>query len=206
MTLDDIAWRARKPWTLALATALIAAAPNLGAQVYKWVDERGVVNYGNNPPAETRGGKRPARVEDNLSIYTPDEPLLEATRRERQRSAQRLPGGSSASQPLARPGVPTQTVAPRAADAPCVSGLEPSCAGYATYGPPVVYGDGRNPPRLNQPELPPGTIAGSVNSGTGYTPGLSTQPPPVSGETGRRLTPSASFTLKDIDERGRGRR
>jgi Domain of unknown function (DUF4124) len=205
MRLDAIARPLLKPPLLALAAALIAAAPSSSAQVYKWVDERGVVNYGNNPPNEVRGSKRATRVEDNLSVYTPDEPLLDATKRGRERSAQPAPAGGSVPQTLARPAAPATAVPPAMANAPCVSGFEPSCTGSVYYGAPVVQGHGHGP-RLNQPELPPGAIAGNVNSGSGYTPGLSTQPPPVSETTGRRLTPSASFTLKDIDERGRGRR
>lgn len=38
----------------ALAAALLAAAPAASAQVYRWIDERGGVNYGNKPPPNAR--------------------------------------------------------------------------------------------------------------------------------------------------------
>lgn len=199
---------------VALASLLIAAAPLGGAQVYKWVDEKGVVNYGSKPPAYVRGGKSAAVVEDRVSVYTPDQTLVDETQRARERSAQR-PSGTSLTpeappQRRAEPGAPAAPVR-SAAEAPCVTGNEAGCAAYPGYydGPPVVFGGGRRPPRLDQPVLPPGATAGQVNAGAGYTPGLSTQPP-MSGSTTARRAPSASFTLKERDDRGdhrdRGRR
>lgn len=36
---------------IALCVAVLASGPLLAAQTYKWVDERGVINYGETPPA-----------------------------------------------------------------------------------------------------------------------------------------------------------
>ncbi len=43
-------------WGLAagLAAVLLAWTPFASAQVYRWIDERGGVNYGNKPPANAR--------------------------------------------------------------------------------------------------------------------------------------------------------
>ncbi len=56
-----------------LVIVLLAPAPAL-AQVYKWVDDRGVVNYSSQPPAD----RKSARLDPNsvsVSTYAPDEKL-----------------------------------------------------------------------------------------------------------------------------------
>jgi uncharacterized protein DUF4124 len=42
------------------------------AQVYKWVDERGVTNYSSEPPADRKAGLKPATVADRISVYAPE--------------------------------------------------------------------------------------------------------------------------------------
>ncbi len=62
----------------ALVTALLAAAP-AWAQVYKWVDDKGVVNYSSQPPAN----RKSALLDPNsvsVSVYTPHESLSRAVR------------------------------------------------------------------------------------------------------------------------------
>ncbi len=61
-----------------LVVALLLAARPLCAETYKWVDERGVTNYSNNPPANARLAKKAQFVEEHLSIYTPDPALSRA--------------------------------------------------------------------------------------------------------------------------------
>ena len=39
---------------LATLAALLVLAPTVRAEVYKWVDEKGVVNYSNTPPRTGR--------------------------------------------------------------------------------------------------------------------------------------------------------
>jgi len=51
---------------------LALAAPLAQAQTYKWVDERGVVNYSNTPPPN---GAKVQPVEDRISVYASD-PLI----------------------------------------------------------------------------------------------------------------------------------
>ena len=189
---------------LGALAALLIFAPAAHAQVYKWVDERGVVTYGDEPPAAKRRSAKPVQLENNLSVYTPDEGVREATKRARERSAQRTPEPPLSTPPPAQAAAPVVIMTP---EAPCVSGFELSCQRGALVEGTVIQGVPRRPPRLNHPELPPGAIAGNVNAGTGAIPGLSLQQPQVPRNArGERITPSASFTLKDIDERERARR
>jgi len=60
-----------------LAAALQVALP-AGAQMYKWVDERGVVSYSNSPPPNAGKGARVDIVEDRVTVYTPDRTINEA--------------------------------------------------------------------------------------------------------------------------------
>jgi hypothetical protein len=58
---------------LALTLALIPAAR---AETYKWVDERGVVNYSNTPPPAT--AKATQGIADRISIIESDPALRKA--------------------------------------------------------------------------------------------------------------------------------
>ena len=68
---------------LAFPAALLAAA-SATADLYKWVDERGVTNYSNTPPDAT--ARKVAPVGNKLSIYTPDDGLVAATKALRERA------------------------------------------------------------------------------------------------------------------------
>ena len=68
---------------LVLAPAFAAAA-----ELYKWIDEKGVTNYSNAPPARTPDGKPATLVEDRLSVYTPEEPVTQALERAKARHGQ----------------------------------------------------------------------------------------------------------------------
>jgi hypothetical protein len=156
---------------LAVTVLLAVAASAAGAQVYKWTDEKGGVNYSNNPPADARR-KGVSVVEDRVSVYTADPAVLEATQNARERRNVTPPPA-----PVDRRPAVTSIAPPPAVSTysdPCVDGSL-DCYGY--YGGVPVIGGRRRPPRLNQPELPPGAIAGNVNAGGGFTPGLSTQAP-----------------------------
>jgi len=61
-----------------LVVVLLLVARSLCAETYKWVDERGVTNYSNNPPANAKLAKKVQVVEERLSIYTPDPALSRA--------------------------------------------------------------------------------------------------------------------------------
>jgi len=61
----------------ALVVVLAAAwALPAGAETYKWLDERGVVNYSNSPPPIATAGKKLERIDDRLSTYQSDPVLL----------------------------------------------------------------------------------------------------------------------------------
>ncbi len=58
---------------LRILLLLLAAAPLAQAETYKWVDERGVVNYSNAPPPDSAKGAAPAQtVPDRISSYATD--------------------------------------------------------------------------------------------------------------------------------------
>ena len=61
-----------------LALALLLA-PAVQAETYKWVDERGVVNYSNTPPPAA--AKAPQQVADRVSTYQTDPALRTAAAR-----------------------------------------------------------------------------------------------------------------------------
>ena len=51
---------------------LVAAAPLAHAETYKWVDERGVVNYSNAPPATGATPSVAQAIPERISSYTTD--------------------------------------------------------------------------------------------------------------------------------------
>ena len=64
---------------------LAALAPLAQAQTYKWVDERGVVNYSNTPPPA--GAKSAQQVEERISVYASAPPLAQPTAVDRRLAA-----------------------------------------------------------------------------------------------------------------------
>lgn len=91
-----------------LWAALSAALPATAQQMYKWVDERGVVSYSNSPPPSAGKAGKVDVVEERVSVYTPD-PLIsraieedaadardaKAQQRKREREAARAKSGAS---------------------------------------------------------------------------------------------------------------
>ena len=69
-----------------LLCATLAAACPAGAQMYKWVDERGQVSYSNTLPPDT-AQKKVVTVAERLSVYTPDAELNRALSAEGRREA-----------------------------------------------------------------------------------------------------------------------
>src|SRR5436190_14933116 len=55
-----------------LVALLVAAAPLAQAETYKWVDERGVVNYSNTPPATGATPSVAQAIPERISSYTTD--------------------------------------------------------------------------------------------------------------------------------------
>jgi hypothetical protein len=165
-----------------LAAVLIAAVPLVtpapAAQLYKWVDERGVTNYSNEPPADPGAAKKLMPVEGNLSVYSPDRALtraIEADRRDGYRALETRIASLERQlevERLAR----QYSVAAAAAPAPCPSGFD--CYGtvpaYYPVSPVVSSFPVRHRRRpLVQAQLPPGEIAGNVVGLSGYIAGQS---------------------------------
>jgi len=55
-----------------LPALLLAAAPLAQAETYKWVDERGVVNYSNTPPASGARVSVAQAIPERVSTYSAD--------------------------------------------------------------------------------------------------------------------------------------
>lgn len=60
---------------LAISAGLAFIAP-VSAQVYKWVDDRGVTHYSDEAPAKGRSAKKAVIVPDRLSVYSTPSPSL----------------------------------------------------------------------------------------------------------------------------------
>ena len=58
---------------LAILAGVILWPAFAAAELYKWVDERGVTNYSSEPPAAAATSSKLTRVENKISVYTPDE-------------------------------------------------------------------------------------------------------------------------------------
>ena len=152
---------------------LAVSAPGIGAELYKWVDERGVTNYSNEPPPKGTNAKPLAVPEDRISVYTPEDSITREIERAKERSA-RPPqlNPPRIVEPDRRLLVPPPP--PPVGYDPCANPGDPNCAAYLYDRSPVFQGR-RTPPPLGQPQLPPGTAI----LGGGTVPGLSgTAPPP----------------------------
>lgn len=179
---------------------LLASAPAGAAELYRWHDENGVVNYSNTPPAKTRAGKPATVVEDRLSVYTPERSVTDAIER-RRTQAQPQPSAS-----FTRPPEPERRVAappppPPASYDPCAHPYDVNCPGYLYDASPVFNGRRRHVP-LVQPQLPPGTIAGQSAGPNAYIPGQSgaalPPPPSRSGSSGGGFTVRAKERERDF--------
>ncbi len=172
--------RLNAPIRLLIALVAILASAPASAQVYKWVDERGVTNYSSQPPADAT--KKVAIVEDKISVYTPDKALMQAI------EASRQGGNHALSERVAslerqledeRRARQYASAAPvPAAYDPCQDGRTVDCngvyGGYYVYGPAYAIAAYRHlKPYIDHTRLKPGTTAGNVVGTRGYIPGNS---------------------------------
>jgi hypothetical protein len=158
-----------------LAAMLLSSATLSAAELYKWVDDKGVVNYSNEPPPKTKGGKAPTVVEDRLSVYTPEKSVTEAI----QRGKDRGPQPAASAPPPARSVTAAPPPPPPIAYDPCANPNDPNCQPGVLYdGSPVFHGRRRQQP-LVQPQLPPGAIAGQIAGPNAYIAGQSAGAPPL---------------------------
>ena len=171
----------RLPALISLLVATLAMAgspPSAAAQLYKWVDERGVTNYSNQPPADPNKVKNVAPVEGSLSVYSPDPALTRAVAAFQQENNRGLAARVDylerqlEIERLARQYAAAMTPPP----VPCANG---DC--YGSYGGsyypaggggffPIV---GQKHKRLVPAQLPVGVTAGNVNGMSGIIPGQS---------------------------------
>ncbi len=163
-----------------LVTVLAAAlaAPGVSAELYKWVDERGVINYSDQPPADPKTASKLTTVEDRVSVYSPDKVLMQALEAERREAERKRDARFEAEQP-ARPFVALLGArTPQPPSDPCLDASRVECGALlGTYEPAwsgVVHTAIPRKSRIvPQITLTPGTIAGNVTGMSGYIPGNS---------------------------------
>lgn len=180
-----------------LLALILASAPAAAAELYRWVDDNGVVNYSNTPPAKTRSGKPATRVEDTVSVYTPEKAVTDAI--ERRRSQPPAPAASFTREPERRVTAPPPPPPPIAYD-PCAVPNDPNCQTYLYDSSPVFNGRRRATP-LVQPQIPPGTIAGQASGPNAYIPGQSGSAAPAPAPR----SSTGGFTVRE-NERDHRRR
>jgi hypothetical protein len=64
-----------------LPVLLLGCVAFAHAETYKWVDDKGVTNYSNNPPPASKAANAVQQVEERLSYYEPDPGLKAAASR-----------------------------------------------------------------------------------------------------------------------------
>jgi hypothetical protein len=162
------------PVSLLLAAVLAAAGSHAAAQVYKWTDEKGVVNYSNTPPPKKPGVKPPVVVEETISVYTPEKAVTDSIEDSRKRAATlppppthvAPPPGAAAADSTAgnRVGVLGPPAPPPGAiyDPCAVNPADPRCQQIIYAPPPGVV------PRR---QIPPGTVTSNVGPSPAVVPG-----------------------------------
>ncbi len=172
----------------ALGTALPA-----GAQMYKWVDERGQVSYSNTPPPDS-AKKKVEAVAERVSVYTPDPEINKAMSADARRDAKitALERQLEAERNARRPPAATNSDAARRAAAydRCVAERRVDCdairsgsggdmtygsTGYPVYYPPQ-YVIGARGPFVQQPFFVDSTPPPRIGVSTAPPVGISTAP------------------------------
>ena len=137
--------------SLIFVVAVTGASAPASAELYRWVDARGVTNYSNNPPAAAAAANKLALVENTLSVYTPDANFLEAVKAVRARAIGKLTEPELQRSPVAR------IASPPAGYEQCIGSGRLGCDDlypvyYPAYLPVAVYGrHGGQPPRFLTP-------------------------------------------------------
>jgi len=159
---------------LLACVALLGAAPAASGQLYKWVDERGVTNYSNQPPVNPGAAKNLGPVAGNLSVYSPDPALLKAVASYRQdsydrRLAERVDylERQLAAEKMAR------QYAAAAIPAPVASGDYYGGSYYPAGIGGGFFPVGRKHNHLFPAQLPVGATAGNTVGMGGFIPGQS---------------------------------
>ncbi len=136
-----------------LAVVLLLVARPLCAEIYKWVDEKGVTNYSSSPPANSKLAEKTQVVEERLSVYTPDPGLLRAIQVRPSMSAPMpyTPAGAYERYAAATQAMYDDCLAQRRVDC---NGASYPYGGYFPYMPVfVVVGHVRRPPVVPGPHV-----------------------------------------------------
>jgi hypothetical protein len=140
-----------------MVLAAIAAAAPAAAEMYKWVDEAGITHYSDRKPDDPKSAGQLKPVTGRVSVYSPDQPLLQAVEAARQKRAQqefRIEPDRAAQ----------RYVAPTTAQLPVEPCDEVDCAAlYYPYAPVAYIPGRRRPPHHLRNGLSPGAIGGPVN-------------------------------------------
>ena len=94
---------------LLIFSAAIWATVPASAELYKWVDERGVTNYSNAPPPAAATANKLTRVENKISVYTPDESFMQAVKAWREGRIKTLSEPERPASPVASLSTPSQS-------------------------------------------------------------------------------------------------
>ncbi len=118
---------------LVVVAAGLAAAPAC-AELYKWVDAQGVTNYSSEPPSDPKAAKKLTRVENTISVYTPDEPFMQAVKALRERNIKTLSEPEPERQQVA-------SMQPQSPYEQCLASGRPDCdTQYGDYYPGYLPG------------------------------------------------------------------
>src|SRR5258706_7708781 len=104
------------------------------AELYKWVDAQGVTNYSSKPPSDPKAAKKLTRVENTISVYTPDEPFMQAVKALRERNIKTLSEPEPERQQVA-------SMQPQSPYEQCLASGRPDCdTQYGDYYPRYLPG------------------------------------------------------------------
>lgn len=182
---------------LAIILAAVLAAVPAYAELFKWVDGRGVTNYSNQPPEDPKAAKKLTTVEDRISVYTPDPALLQAVEAYRRQGNNRAVAEKIEN--LERQ-LENERRARQRLAADAQSARDAFYSGYA-YAPVPVFVPVRSRPlgNVTQAQLPLGAIAGNVVGMNGFIAGNSAGAPAGTLLPSRALRPmstSRGFTTR----------
>jgi hypothetical protein len=148
--------RLRRHLELAMILAAIAAAAPAAAEMYKWVDDAGVMHYSDRKPDDPKSAAQLKPVTGRVSVYSPDQPLLQAVEVARQKRAKQ-------EFQVEPDRAPQRHMAPTAAQVPAEPCDQADCdALYYPYAPVTYIPVRRRPPHFVHNSLPSGATAGSV--------------------------------------------
>lgn len=150
--------------------AVLIAAPAT-AQVYKWVDEKGVTNYASTAPSPSQAAKKLGTIAERISVYTPDTAVaraLDAGARRNEgilsRSIDRLERQLEAERQARQYAAAAEARASQAAYDQCVAERHVDCddsRGYFPYASAVVAA----PVQIRRPRFVPVVAVTGVTAG-----------------------------------------